>query len=40
MVRMRRRSERVTITTGKYAGHTGMIESDEYVSVYHECWIT
>ena len=35
MVRMRCRSERVTITTGKYAGHTGMIESDEYVRVYH-----
>ena len=35
IVRIRRRSDRVTITTGKYAGHTGMIESDEFVSVYH-----
>ena len=27
---MRRRGDRVTITTGKYAGHTATIESDVY----------
>ena len=27
---MRRRGDRVTITTGKYAGHTGTIESNVY----------
>jgi len=27
---MRRRGDRVTITTGKYAGHTGTIDSNVY----------
>ena len=27
---MRRRGDRVTITSGKYAGHTGTIESNVY----------
>ena len=27
---MRRRGDRVTITTGKYAGHTGTIESNVF----------
>ena len=27
---MRRRGDRVTTTTGKYAGHTGTIESNVY----------
>ncbi len=27
---MRRRGDRVTITTGKYAGHTGTVESNVY----------
>ena len=30
MRRMRRRGDRVTITTGKYAGRTGTIESNVY----------
>ena len=27
---MRRRGDRVTITTGKYAGHTGTVESNVF----------
>ena len=27
---MRRRGDRVTITSGKYAGHTGTVESNVY----------
>ena len=27
---MRKRGDRVTITTGKYAGHTGTVESNVY----------
>ena len=27
---MRRRGDRVTITTGKYAGHTGTVDSNVY----------
>ena len=27
---MRRRGDRVTITSGKYAGHTGKVESNVY----------
>ena len=27
---MRRRGDRVTITTGEYAGHTGTVESNVY----------
>ena len=45
---MRRRSDRVTITTGKYAGHTGTVESnvhqrtvdypEESANGFRSCW--